>query len=199
MESSMRSSYAKNNFGGILRALILSHKPRFVIECGVLDGFSTFHIAHALKFNHEKMGCDNKFIAYDLWEEYKYKHGTFKDVAKMLRDQGNLLNRYVNLHYGDALEVYQYFADGKVDFLHMDISNDGDILRKTLDHWGSKISSGGIIAFEGGSPERDKIEWMIKHDRRPIAPEVVHASMTHPEFKAQVFTEFPSMTLFFKR
>jgi hypothetical protein len=174
----MRSSYAENNFGSILRALILAQLPRLVIECGVLDGYSAFHIAHALRFNAQKMKRQSEFIAYDLWEEYRYKHGNFNKVASMLREQ-NLLNKHVNLHYGD-------------------ISNDGDILRKTIDHWGPKMAHGGIIAFEGGSVERDNVEWMKKYDRNPIAPEVVNISFD-TEFDAQVFPMFPSMTLFFKR
>jgi predicted O-methyltransferase YrrM len=193
----MRSSYAENNFGSILRALILAQLPRLVIECGVLDGYSAFHIAHALRFNAQKMKRQSEFIAYDLWEEYRYKHGNFNKVASMLREQ-NLLNKHVNLHYGNAFNVYSYYQDGAVDFLHMDISNDGDILRKTIDHWGPKIAHGGIIAFEGGSVERDNVEWMKKYDRNPIAPEVVNISFD-TEFDAQVFPMFPSMTLFFKR
>jgi hypothetical protein len=117
----------------------------------------------------------------------------------MLREQGNLLNRYVNLHYGDAFKVCNYFADRKVDFLHMDISNDGDILKKTIECWGPKISTGGIIAFEGGSVERDNVEWMKKYHRKPIAPEVINISFDNFQFDVQVFSKFPSMTLFFKR
>ncbi len=107
----MRSSYSQNNFGSILRAVILSQLPRLVIECGVLDGYSAFHIAHALRFNDQKMKRPSEFIAYDLWEGYRYKHGNFNKVASMLREH-KLLNRYVNLHYGDAFNVYSYYQDG---------------------------------------------------------------------------------------
>ena len=192
----IRSSYIENDYGSILRSLILGHKPKRVIECGVLDGYSTFHIAHALRFNSFR-GIYSEFTAYDLWEQYQYNHGDFPKVCSMLLDQ-HLLNKYVNIHYGDAFKVCDYFDDLSVDFLHMDISNDGEVVEKTIELWGSKISHGGIIAFEGGSEERDKVKWMIKYKKKPIHPVITNIGLGKI-WKAQIFTKFPSMTLMFKR
>ena len=193
----MRSSYAENNYGNVFRALILAHKPCTVVECGVLDGYSTFHIAHALRFNTKCFGIHSKFIAYDLWENYNYKHGNFQEVASMLR-QAMLLNDFVNIHYGNAFKVHNNFKDGTVDFLHMDISNDGEVVRKTLDVWEPKISVNGIIAFEGGSIERDKVEWMVKYVKEPMHPFIVN-QINLAKWGIQMLTAFPSMTLLFKR
>lgn len=193
----MRSSYIQNNYGNVFRALILAHLPRLVVECGVLDGYSTFNIAHALRFNKTVRNIDSSFVAYDLWEGYEYKHGDFQKVANMLHLQG-LLNKYVNLHYGNAFEVNSNFQDRTVDFLHMDISNDGEVLEKTIDLWGPKISQGGIIAFEGGSIERDEIEWMKEFDKKPIHPMIANLKI-FKYWGVQIFTAFPSMTLLFKR
>lgn len=193
----MRSSYRDNNFGNVFKALILAHKPSIVVECGVLDGYSTSNIAHALRANRIGAGIESAFTAYDLWEGYDYKHGDFGEVATMLREKG-LLNHYVNLHYGDAFEVNENYANRTVDFLHMDISNDGDILSKTITYWGPIISQGGIIAFEGGSVERDNIKWMKTFERRPIVS-VLERLLSSNEWYFQVITEFPSLTLLFKR
>lgn len=196
----MRSSYIDNNYGNVFKALILAHLPSLVIECGVLDGYSTFNIAHALRANKVNRGIESTFIAYDIWENYEYKHGDFEEVATMLRENG-LLNHYVNLHYGKAFDVHSNFQDRTVDFLHMDISNDGLVLEKTIEYWGPKLSQGGIIAFEGGSVERDNIEWMQKFNKGKIQPELeklLNANLI-PEWSFQIFTAFPSLTLIFKR
>lgn len=196
----MRSSYIEMNYGMVFRALILAHLPSIVVECGVLDGYSTSNIAHALRHNYITRAISSQFVAYDLWENYDYKHGDFGEVATTLREAG-LLNHYVNLHYGDAFESAKNYNDKTVDFLHMDISNDGEVLENTLAIWGPKLRQGGIIAFEGGSTKRDHIEWMIKFNKKPIVP--VLETLCHPpicnDWAFQVFTEYPSMTLIFKR
>jgi predicted O-methyltransferase YrrM len=190
----IRSSYKENNYGVILRALVLAHKPKFVIEIGVLDGYSTFYIAHALRFNRNR-GIISQFFAYDLWEEYDYKHGNFQEVEEMLLMQG--LDKFVNLSKGDAFEVVEVFDNGTIDFIHMDISNDGDKLIKTLDVWGDKLSVDGIIAFEGGTKERDDVQWMKTFEFRPIRDVLASSVMNNWIF--QVLTPFPGMTLLWKK
>ena len=127
----MRSSYKENNYGMVFRSLILACEPSIVVECGVLDGYSTSNIAHALRANHSR-GIVSEFYAYDLWEEYEYKHGDLEEVKEMLTEQD--LQNYVMLNEGNAFEVAEVFDYGSVDFLHMDISNNGYKLLKTLIH-----------------------------------------------------------------
>jgi predicted O-methyltransferase YrrM len=193
----MRSSYIKNDFGSVFRALILSHKPKLAVECGVLDGYSTFHIAHAIRFNRITRDIKCPFFAYDLWEEYDYKHGDFIEVENMLEERG--LGDYCNLTEGDAFEVVDIFDRGSVDFLHMDISNNGDTLLKTIQVWGKKISTNGVIAFEGGSEERDNVEWMLKYDFRSIRDVLMNEPEVYENWAFQVFNTFPSMTLLWKK
>ena len=193
----IRSSYKENDFGSILRALVLAHKPKLVVECGVLDGYSTFYIASALRFNRHSRGISSEFFAYDLWEDYEYKHGDFEEVEEMLKSQK--IDDHVNLTEGDAFEVAQVFDDGVVDFLHMDISNNGDKLIKTLEVWGNKISEDGMIAFEGGSEERDEVEWMVKYGFTSIRDTLINNSFVSNNWDMQIFTMFPSMTLLWKK
>lgn len=181
----------KNNYGLVLNVLVIAHKPKLVIEMGVLDGFSTCHIANALKFNHQR-GIESQFFAYDLWDSYDYKHGNFHEVEEMLSLKD--LNEFVYLKRGDAFEVAGIFEKGSVDFLHMDISNDGDKLIKTLEVWGDKLSVDGIIAFEGGNTDRD-LGWIKKYGYKPILP-------TLDEIKGwdfQIFKPFPGLILLWKK
>ena len=90
----MRSSYIENNYGSVFRSLIIALKPDRIVECGVLDGYSLFNIAHAVRFN--KFGY---IYAYDLWENYKFKHGSFEEVAENLKKQK--VDKYVTLAMGE--------------------------------------------------------------------------------------------------
>lgn len=190
----VRSSYTINNYGSVFRALILAHQPNTVVECGVLDGYSTMCIAHALKFNKEKKGIHSEFFAYDLWDGYNYNHGDYDKVDNMLKK--NDLD--VKLIRQDAFLASYDHDDFEVDFLHMDISNDGDVLLETLKEWGSKITTDGIIAFEGGTEERDK-GWIKKYNKKPINPELINNPEVYENWDVQIFSLFPGLTLLWKK
>ena len=71
--------------------------------------------------------------------------------------------------------LYRTFTDHKdnsVDFFHIDLSNTGEIVNKIMELWDEKIVIGGLILFEGGTVDRDKIKWMVKYDKKPIKPEI---------------------------
>lgn len=191
----IRSSYSQNNYGSIFRALILAKRPRLVVECGVLDGYSAFNIAHALRFNERERGIMSEFYAFDLWDDYEYKHGNYDDVAKFLLAHD--LHRYVNLCKGDAFEVVDKFKNRFIDFLHIDISNDGDKLLRVLDVWGELIGYDGIIAFEGGSKERDE-GWIKKYGHKPIR-ESLDDPKVYENWDVQIFEPFPSLTLLWRK
>lgn len=188
----IRSSYKENNYGMVFRSLILAHRPKIVVECGVLDGYSTINIAHALRFNYS-MGIESEFYAYDLWEEYEYKHGDLEDVQEKLIKQN--LQSFVMLNEGDAFEVADVFQDGSVDFLHIDISNNGHKLLKTLKVWGNKLSKDGMISFEGGSEERDNVDWMVRYKFPSIREELLNNPEVGDKWGIQILKPFPSMTL----
>jgi hypothetical protein len=190
------SSYEENNYGSFFRALILGKQPQLVVECGVLDGYSTHYIANALRFNRKKRGIPSVFFAYDLFEDYEYRHGNLEDVEEMLHKQN--LQWDCNLLKVDAFKIYKDYEDGVIDFLHFDISNDGDILLRMLDTWGRKIHKDGIIAFEGGSIERDR-GWIKKYNKKPIRPELLNNPDVFREWDIQIFDPFPSLTLLWKR
>lgn len=189
----MRSSYIQNNYGEILRSLIIANKPNLVIECGILDGYSTLHIAQGLKYNR-KRGIPSSFFAYDLFEDYEYNHGDVGEVIKLLREN----EVYCSIVHGDAFYYYNLYRDGVVDFLHFDISNDGDILIRMLETWGSKISEDGLIAFEGGTEERDN-GWIKKYNKKPIRPELFNNPLVYEKWNIQILNQYPGLTLMRKK
>jgi len=151
------SSYRKNNLGTTLYETVLSLKPLKIVEFGCLNGYSTVCMAMALK----ELG-EGILTVYDLYEEYPYKHASRSEVWKNIEKYG--LQDYVRLEKGD---FYQWIRHPEpFDLLHVDISNDGDII-ELLDR-GLRHRKGGVVLFEGGTKERDEVDWMIKYGKKAI-------------------------------
>ena len=193
----MISSYSKNNLGEILLTYIKCFRYPLCVELGVLDGYSTSFIAQGLKTNKERWGTEGHLYAYDLWDLYPYKHGNIQEVEKFLTDLD--LIGFVSLLQGDAFETANNFKDKTVHFLHVDISNTGETLRKIMEVWDKKIYQGGCIAFEGGSQERDEIEWMRKYLKTPIKLELESNLSIKKNYIFATYNLYPSITILYKK
>jgi len=193
----MRSSYIENDCGKILKTYVSAFKPSRVVELGVLDGYSTYHIAEGIQRIKETQKWKPPFDAYDLFEDYQYKHSSQQEVQDMLDNKG--LGEFVNLQKGDAFEVYKNYDNSKIDFMHVDISNTGDILRKFLELWHPKIAPRCIILFEGGSEERDNIEWMKKYNMPSIKKEIESNPLIEKYYIYGTYYQFPSITMLMRR
>ena len=148
------SSYVSNNIGETIYNTVINLKPMKIIDFGLLYGYSTICLAQAVR--------DNGFgeiIGYDLFEDYQYKNSN-KSIVEYNLQYYNL-NSYVTLIKKD---FYKWIDEGEdFDLIHLDISNNGEIINKIHD----KFPNGKII-FEGGTKERDGVEWMEKHFSSPI-------------------------------
>jgi predicted O-methyltransferase YrrM len=193
----MRSSYKESNFGDLLYSLVLISKPVILVELGVLDGYSTSHIAKAVKLLNEQFNIVSKLSAFDLFEDYQYKHGDKEDVLRMLRDSN--VDKYVNLLKGDAYKVNDIFADNSIEFLHVDISNTGKVIKDIISIWHLKLKERAVVCIEGGSDERDNIEWMRKYNMSPIKKELETNELINKNYFYSTYQKFPSMTIMIKR
>ena len=193
----MKSSYVKNNIGEIFLTHIKCFRPLVAVEVGVLDGYSTSFIAQGLKVNKERWNLNGHLDAYDLWEDYPYRHGDFIAVSNILIDLG--IKEFVTLHKGDAFSVWKNYADKSIHFLHVDLSNTGEILRDIMALWDRKIYQGSIVIFEGGSQERDEVEWMKKYDKLPIKPELESNPIIKKNYIYGTYLQFPSLTILYKK
>lgn len=160
-EIDIESSYRLNNLGESLYRAVLEYNPARVIEFGALYGYSTVHIAKALK----QIGC-GRIMVYDLWEKYSYKHTSIDITRRNLARFG--VSDIVTLEQKNFFEWLEEPED--FDLLHLDISNDGEIIELAYDKLKRFIDRGAVIIFEGGTQERDSVEWMIKFNKRPICP-----------------------------
>jgi predicted O-methyltransferase YrrM len=176
----IESSYYQNDIGKTLYEWVLENKPKTIIEFGCLYGYSTVAIGLALK----ELG-QGKLKCYDLWENYKYKHSTIQQTIKNVKEYGvEDYVEFIQMNYYDWLSQPEEF-----DMMHLDISNTGDIILQTYDVLKDKIKQGSIILFEGGSEERDNVEWMVKYNASPI-----NSVKSQTKYKV-VNPNFPSLSV----
>jgi len=193
----MRSSYLENNYKRIFFALVEAFRPPNCIELGVLDGYSSVAIGKGLKHNFTlgRTGMP-RLDSYDLWGDYQYKHGDTAQVQETINSEG--LKDYIFLHKGDALKVHENYGPRSVQLLHVDISNTGDILKYMVEAWTEKLCHWGLLLFEGGTKERDEVEWMVKYNKKPIRPEL-HSNPDIQKFYTYgTYRHWPGLTVMVK-
>ncbi len=189
----VESSYSKNRIGGLFYALTSSCRPRLTVELGTFMGYSALHMAAALS----SLGPErSRLCMVDLWDEYPYRHCSLEKTREHFRRNGllsapNLRCDFLN---ADAFEVYTQFQEAEIDLLHIDISNDGTSLQRCLVKWHDKLRPGGLLLIEGGSDARDRIEWMVHYDRKPIRS-FLRGRWFSNRYEHVTLTPFPSITI----
>lgn len=193
----MHSSYSVNNFEAVFKAVVSAAQPTACVELGVLEGYSAISIAKGLKDNYDKHGTLGHLDAYDLFEDYPYRHSSKEQTEKNIKDSG--LGDWVSLYKEDAFKVDQLYSPNSVHLLHVDLSNTGETLKKIMWLWDSKLVYGGIILFEGGSEERDNIDWMKKYGTPAIKHELENNETIKEKYVFGTYFRFPSMTYLLKK
>ena len=193
----VKSSYAENNFGVVFKALVTQKMPITCVELGVLNGYSSLYIGLALKYNYKEHAIKGHLHSYDQWEDYPYNHGNKDSVQGLL--ERNEIDDYVSLYYADAMKVHELYKEKKVDLLHVDISNHGDTFNFMIEKWHPILKVNGLFLFEGGSEERDYIEWMIKYKFPSIKKAIESNEIVDSFYQYETYTKFPSLTVFTKK
>ena len=189
----MKSSYWKNNFGEVLFYTTIAFPPALAVELGVLEGFSSISIGKALCWISERKGICGHLHSYDLWEDYPHKHTTMEKTQETINLCG--IEDFVTLYKMDAYEVSKLYKDRTVDLLHVDISNDGETFERILELWDPKMRHCGLILFEGGSEERDNVEWMKKYNKKKIRPAMNGSRLLNENYIWGTYSAFPSLTV----
>lgn len=186
----MLSSYKVNNYAEVFHAIINAFKPINAVELGVLHGYSTRAIVDAIKANGR--GFLN---AYDLFEDYPFNHSIYDQVIDIFVHD----LEWVQLHKQDAFTVHQLYGPNSVDFLHVDISNDGEVLRRIMEQWDPKMIQGGVMCIEGGSQEREEVEWMSKYNKVPLKYEFENNPIIKEKYIFGTYLKYPSVTMLLKK
>jgi len=173
----IESSYRENDLGRTLYTLVLAWQPQTIVEFGTLYGYSTVAMAMAL----DKLGR-GKIKAYDLFENYQFKHPTRDQLTKNLAAYD--VSKYVDVQ---EMDLNQWLKRPEpFDLLHIDVSNKGDTLKNVYDSLRQYLPRGSRIIFEGGSRERDAVKWMREYGCVPITGSVPYVI---------VDDRFPSLSL----
>ncbi len=179
------SSYEKNNYGELFYSLMRIYQPEKVVELGTEAGFSAYHMARGLRANGKgSLDC------YDLWEKYEFS--SFSSVPKLVAEE-NLkeFKDIISFNLCDAIDVDKKYK--MMDILHVDLSNEGGILEKIIPLWMDKTRQ--FIIIEGGSPERDKAEWMAESNKMPIKKWLEDFSRHRGDIEYFTIEPFPSVTI----
>ena len=172
----MRSGYKTHlTYADIFKTVLFFASGLNVVEFGILDGFSLRCLV--------KYANDAKITAYDIFEEFNGNHAVEERVRRDFADTG------VDIRRGDMYDVLPKMEDDSIDVLPVDIANDGDAYEFVLKH-AKKVKAGGIILMEGGSDERDNVDWMVKYDKRKIKPVLDACRLRHATVGS-----VPSMTI----
>lgn len=214
MTQNWYSSYEKNNYGDFFYSLMRIYQPEKVVELGTKAGYSAYHIARGLKANGK-----GTLTCYDLWEKYEFSSVPKSVAEKNLKEFKNI----VNFNLRDAVGVDKRYekidpvrsktsakggssadhafqagrTSNGVDILHVDVSNEGGILEKIIPQWIDKVRQ--LIIIEGGSAERDKIDWMVKYKKIPINKWLKDFARKQGDIECITIEPFPSVTVIRKK
>ena len=98
----------------------------------------------------------------------------------------------VKIEYGNFYELNN-IIETNIDIIHIDIANNGDVFEYAIKNYLPKLCENGILLLEGGSIERDKVEWMSKYNKPLIEP-VIQKHIKN-NLNIQVIGSFPSITI----
>ncbi len=191
----VESSYSLNGYGYLFYSIVRLYKPSLIVELGSFSGYSGLHMAAALRDNNE---VKSRLVLIDLWENYTYRHCSKQHIMDNFERNELVsgINHSIDFIDGDAFEVSSQFPDNTIDLLHVDLSNDGDLMFKILPVWEKKLTNNpnAIILMEGGSASRDEIEWMKKYKKSPLRDWLASQWVTE-RFSSFTFDPFPSLTI----
>jgi hypothetical protein len=181
-KSKWLSTYEINNYGDLLYEIIKLFKPEKIVELGVKAGYSTYFMAKAVKENGF-----GEIDSYDLWEKYPFSSCPKAQAEENLKEVLDV----VNLFQEDAIGVDKKYESA--DVLHIDLINCGELLEQTIIPW---LDKAALIIIEGGSEERDHVDWIKKYNKMPIRKWL---TAHEKELDCFTFNPFPSLTIIKKK
>lgn len=180
----MKSSYKSNiDFGEIISSVTFLKKPKYIVEIGILEGYSLSKFINS-------SSKETKIDAYDIFDKFNGKSADKQDLEQKFHKFSN-----VNIKAGDFYDIYRLYPNKSIDILHVDIANNGDVFDYVFNHYIDKIKDTGIILLEGGSEKRDNVEWMIKYNKTKIQPVI---EKYKDKYDIKVVGEYPSLTIICK-
>mgnify|MGYP001281649730 FL=1 len=94
----------------------------------------------------------------------------------------------VKIEKGNFYEYFQFI--NKIDLIHIDISNDADTYKFAVEHYLPLCNK--ALLLEGGSLERDNVDWMIKYNKPPINK---YLKQINDNYEIEIIPKYPSITI----
>lgn len=157
--------------------------PKKIVEFGILEGYSLLKFA-------ETSSPDCIIEAFDIFDNFNGHHANQSAILDKFANYPN-----VKIRYGDFYKKFEDLADNSIDILHVDIANNGDIYEYVFKNYMCKLTQTGILILEGGSRERDNVEWMDKYSKPKMQP-VLEKYADH--FNIKTLGTVPSLTIIYK-
>ena len=130
---------------------------------------------------------DTQINAYDLFEDFNGNHSNKNELMEKFSKYSN-----VQVECGNFYELNNIVGNN-IDIIHIDIANNGDVFEYAMQKYLPKLSENGVMLLEGGSIERDNVEWMNLYNKPKINP-VVKKYMDN-NLNIQIIGSFPSITV----
>lgn len=146
------------------------------MEIGILDGYS---LSSFVEHTNE----NTKIVAVDLFEKYEYKSSNYSTILERFSKYSN-----VKIEKGNFYEYFQFI--NKTDLIHIDISNDADTYKFAVEHYLPLCNK--ALLLEGGSLERDNVDWMIKYNKPPINK---YLKQINDNYEVEIIPKYPSITI----
>ena len=124
-------------------------------------------------------------VANDLFDDFPFNAADRTFIEEKFKGVDNLKINKKNFY--DSVTDYE---DNSIDILHIDIANTGDTYEFAIQNYLPKVR--GVMVLEGGSEERDNIEWMVKYGKPKIQPVL---KKYNNDVIITVLEDFPSLTL----
>ena len=180
----VQSSYSHSiDYSSIFRAACFLMQPKRIVEFGILRGFSLAALA-------ESAPAKSHIEAYDIFEGFEGNHADVDEVRQRFQDDAR-----ISIAYGNLYDSHTFLeSEPPIDLMHVDVANNGKVVRYVVDKLLPLMSDRGLIIFEGGTPARDDVDWMHKYAREPMCPELEAAMCTH-RIRACTLGDVPGLTL----
>ena len=176
----IKSSYKENNYDKVFQSICFVSKPKNIVEFGILEGYSLDSFI--------KYGGNAIIEANDLFDEFPHNAADYEFVTNKYKDNSNVFINKKNFY--DSVGDYK---DNSIDILHIDIANNGDVFEFAIQNYLPKVR--GVLMLEGGSAERDNVEWMLRYNKRTIQPVLQKYA---DNVRIEVLDDYPSITLISK-
>jgi hypothetical protein len=169
IEPKVQSSFLQNKLGESIYSVILLFKPTYVIELGALGGYSSLCILQALTH----IGRHSTLRSFDLFEDYPHNCVSLEKYRSNLALHAHLFDPDIVEHDVVKTDIMRSIRailssaepdDSETVLLFVDISNTAQNLSEIFLH---NINNYPIL-FEGGTKERDSVQWMTKYKKVPI-------------------------------